>query len=57
MQELSYVYMIEIPPLNPVSPLSSAADVPAARDMSYQIFRYEYHGGCMVDYMEGVNGL
>lgn len=54
-QELSYVYVIEILLLNWVSPLSSAADVPEAQDMFYQIFKYEYHGGCLVDYMEGIN--
>lgn len=53
-QELSYVYMIEIPHLSWVSPLSGVADVPAAQDMFYQIFEYEYHD-CLVDYMEGIN--
>lgn len=46
--------MIEIPHLSWVSPLSGVADVPAAKDMFYQIFEYEYHD-CLVDYMEGIN--
>lgn len=47
--------MIEIPLLSQVSLLSSAADVPPAKDMFYQIFEYEYHGNGLVDYMEGIN--
>lgn len=51
-QELPYVYKIEIPHLSRVSPLRGVADVPAAKDMLYQIF--EYHD-CLVDCMEGIN--
>lgn len=54
-QKLCYVYVIEIPYLNSVTLLSSAADVLAAKDMFYQIF--EYHAGCLVNYMEGINSL
>lgn len=54
-REVSYVHLIDLPHLSWVSPLSSKADVLAAKDMFYQICKYEFHDDWLVDYMEAIN--